>query len=80
MLHSYKNQLIDVNQCDCFLHKWSIDLEWLKVGLSPTRPLFIFKEALNEVKAKGLQLIFKHISIVLNMVYNKNKLYKALDY
>ena len=36
-----------------------------------------FKKALYEVKLSGLQFRF---NIVLNFAYNKNKLYKVLDY
>ena len=42
-------------------------------------PLLVFKIALYDVKASGLLISF-NISIVLNLGYNKNKLYKTLDY
>ena len=38
----------------------------------------LFSKAFYELKANGLQL--QYISIVVNMRYNKNKLYKTLGY
>ena len=46
--------------------------------------LFFFfkkkKKALSEIKVSSLQLSYNYILIVLNLAYNKNKLYKTLDY
>ena len=42
-------------------------------------PRLVFKIALYDVKASGLLISF-NISIVLSLGYNKNKLYKTLDY
>ena len=44
-----------------------------------SRPLFVFRKALYDVKASDLQSGFQYISIVLNFGYNKNKLWKNLD-
>ena len=46
-------------------------------GGTSFRPLFCF---LYEVKAIGLQLRFNIFTMALNLPYNKNKLYKTLDY
>ena len=40
---------------------------------------YLKKSAQYEVKGSGLQLSF-NISIALNLQYNKNKLYKTLNY
>ena len=43
--------------------------------------LFLFlKKCLNEVKASGSAALFQYISIVLNLGYSENKLYKTFDY
>ena len=47
-------------------------MQKMRQGTS-SRPHFVFKKALNAVKARGLQLNF-------NTAYNKNKLYKTLVY
>ena len=39
-----------------------------------------FIKALYEVKAKPVADWCQYISIALNLAYNKNKLYKTLDY
>ena len=44
----------------------------------PDLVLFL-KKALHERKASSLQFQFQYISTVLNLTYNKNKLYETLD-
>ena len=67
--------LIKYNERNIFLQKpckkWGRETSF--------RPLFVFKKALYEAKTKGQQLSF-YIWIAFNLEYNKNKLYKTLDY
>ena len=41
------------------------------------RPLLVFQKS---IKASGLKLECQYTSIALNLAYNKNKLFKTLDY
>ena len=45
-----------------------------------SRPLFIFKKCLIWGKSKWSAAYFQYISIALNLVYSKNKLYRTLGY
>ena len=45
-----------------------------------SRPLFIFQKSLIWSKSKFSATQFQYIWIALNLAYNKNKLYKTLDY
>ena len=45
-----------------------------------SRSLFIFQKCLTWGKSKWSVALFQCISIALNLGYNKNKLYKNLDY
>ena len=47
--------------------------------LVPDRFLY-FKKALYQIKASGLQLDFIYILIALKLAYNRNKLFKTLQY
>ena len=45
-----------------------------------SRPLFTFQKSFTRGKSKWSAAQFQYISIDLNMAYNKNKLFKPLDY
>ena len=45
-----------------------------------SRPLFIFQKSLILGKSKRSAAWFQYTSIALNLAYDKNKLYKTLDY
>ena len=45
-----------------------------------SRPLSLFQKSFIWCKNKWTMSSFKYIAIVLNLAYNKNKLYKTLDY
>ena len=47
--------------------------------LVPDRFLY-FKKALYQIKASGLQIDFIYILIALKLAYNRNKLFKTLQY
>ena len=69
-------QLIDYNKTNIFLQKFCG-----KGGRkTSSRPLFIFLESLIWAESKWSAGWFQYISIALNLRYNKNKLYKTLDY
>ena len=76
-------QLTEYNKINIFLQdscrKWGRE--------TSSRPFFVFKKAIYEVKASALQLAFtssalqfQYISIALNLANNKNKMYKTPDY
>ena len=69
-------QLMEYNKRNFFLQKsctkWDREIS--------SRPLFFKKRALLWGKSKWSAFLFQHISIALNLAYNKNKLYKTLDY
>ena len=44
------------------------------------RPLFVFQQSFICGKSKWSAAHFQYISIVRSLAYNKNKLYKTLDY
>ena len=46
----------------------------------PVPDLFYFLKKLNMNKSKWSATYFKYISIVLNFIYNKNKLHETLLY
>ena len=45
-----------------------------------SRPLFVFLKTFSWSKSKRSAACFQYILIALNMAYNKNKLYKNLNY
>ena len=45
-----------------------------------SRPVLLFKKNVLCVKSKRSVLYFHYISIALNLAYNRNELYKTLDY
>ena len=45
-----------------------------------SRPLFVFQKSFTWVKNKWSTAWFQYILTALNLSYNKNKLYKILDY
>ena len=69
-------QLIEYNKKNIFLQK--LCRKWGRKTSS--RPLFIFYNCLIWGKRKWSATLFQYISIALNLPYNKNKLYKTLDY
>ena len=68
-------QLIEYNKVNIFLQK-----SCQKWGKEARRPLFIFLKSLILGESKWPPAYFQYISIALNLPYNKNKLYKTLDY
>ena len=70
------DQLIEYNRRNIFLKKlcriWGRETSF--------RLLFIFKKCLIWGKSKQSAPQFQYISIVLNLVYKKNKQYKTLEY
>ena len=68
--------LIEYNKRKTFFFKNHAENEAGRLVLGH---FLFFKKAVYEVKASDLQLSF-NISIALNLAYNKNKLYKTLDY
>ena len=69
-------QLMEYNTRNIFLQKLCRKWGW---GTS-SRPLLIFKKCLIRGKSKWSAASFQYISIALNLGYNKNTLYKTLDY
>ena len=68
-------QLVEYNKRNIFLQKlWR---KWSREFSS--RPFLIFWKSLL-AKSKWFATYFQNISIALNLAYNKNKLYKTLDY
>ena len=71
-------QLIEYNKSNKFLQnscrKWGRE--------TSSRPFLFFIKVLYDIKASGLwsAAYFQYISIALILAYNKNKLYKTLDY
>ena len=69
-------QLIEHNMTNIFLQKHAEN----KAETSSTPPFaFFFKKAFYKVKMWSAGW-FQYILIALNLEYNKNKLYKTLDY
>ena len=69
-------QLIEYTKINIFLQK-----SCRKRGReTSSRSLFIFKKSLTLGKSKYSASHFQYISIALNLAYNKNNLYKTLDY
>ena len=70
-------QLIEYDKRNIFLQKFCG--KWGKETSS--RPLFIFLKKLKmRWKQAVCRLVSLYISLALNLLYNKNKLYKTLDY
>ena len=69
-------QLMEHNERNIFLQK--LCGKWGRVTSS--RFLFIFSKSLIWGESKRSTALFQYISIALNLAYNKNKLYKTLDY
>ena len=69
-------QLIEYNKRNIFLQK--LCKKWCQETSS--RPLSIFKKSLTWGESKWPAVKFQYISIAVNLSYNKNKLYKILDY
>ena len=69
-------QLMEYNKRNIFAQK--LCGRWGKETSS--RPLFIFQKSLIGGESKWSAAQFQYISIALNLPYNKNKLYKSLDY
>ena len=69
-------QLIEYSRRNIFLQKLCRKWGWE----TSSRPLLIFKKCLIRGKSKWSAASFQYISIALNLGYNKNKLYKTLDY
>ena len=69
-------QLIEYNKRKIFLQK--LCRRWDREASS--RLLFILKKCLIWGKSKWSAAYFQYISIALSLGYNKNKLYKTLDY
>ena len=69
-------QLIEYNKRNTFLEK--LCGKWGR-ETSP-RSFFNLKKCLMWGKRKWFAAQFQYVSIALNMAYNKNKLYKTLDY
>ena len=67
-------QVFEYNKRNIFLEK-----SWRKCDRETSSKSLFFNKALFEVKASGAAL-FQYISIVLNLAYSKNKLYRTLDY
>ena len=68
--------LIEYNKRKTFFFKNHAENEAERLVLGHFQ---FFKKDVYEVKASDLQLSF-NISIALNLAYNKDKLYKTLDY
>ena len=69
-------QLIEYNMRNTFLQK--LCRKWGKETSS--KPLLFFYKSLIRGKSKWSAAYFQYILIALNLPYNRNKLYKALDY
>ena len=69
-------QLLEYNKRKIFLQK--LCRRWDRETSS--RLLFIFKKCLIWGKSKWSAAYFQYISIALSLEYNKNKLYKTLNY
>ena len=69
-------QLLEYNKRKIFLQK--LCRRWDRETSS--RLLFIFKKCLIWGKSKWSAAYFQYISIALSLGYNKNKLYKTLNY
>ena len=68
-LVEYKNRSIFL-QKSC--RKWGRE--------TSSRSLFCFLKGFIEVKSRCFAVYFQYTLIALNLAYNKNKLYKTLDY
>ena len=68
-------QLIEYNKRNIVIQK--LFRKWGRE--TSLRSLFILKKCLIWGKSKWSAAYFQYVSIALNLVYNKNKLYKTLD-
>ena len=69
-------QLIEYNKRNIFIQK--LRRKWGRETSS--RPIFVFLKCIIWGKSKWSAAWLQYISIALNLGYNKNKLYKTLDY